>query len=507
MTSIPGYPGALALTAFLRMPLEAPLTALLLMALPPRFARPLAVPVTLVLAVILFLKLADLGTQAAFQRVFNPWLDLKMLRDGWDLLTRSTGKAGAWIALAALFAALAAILTGFYRAALRLAATDPGRFPLMVATLAVLCLAGFFPSPVTPQAAPYLSHRVRLIAQSIADISRFETELAAPLNWTGTQSAALEAMRGRDLVVIFVESYGRSAIEDDRYAPLIRPRLGGIDRQLDEAGLSAVSGWLTSPTAGGLSWLAHATMLSGLTIGNQARYDRLMRSERQSLNRLFSEAGWQSVAIMPAITRDWPESRWYGYDRLLSAGELGYRGLPFNWVTMPDQYTLSAFERLIRQRAHTAGKAVMAEIALISSHAPWTPVPEAVAWEAVGDGAIFTAQALAGDTPAKLWADPDRVRDHYIKTIDYSLEILGDYLTRFAGDGVFVILGDHQPAAIVTGANASRAVPVHVVTRDRRLIERLRQQDFGPSMLPAATQAERPMAELGQRLLAAMASR
>ena len=48
---------------------------------------------------------------------------------------------------------------------------------------------------------------------------------------------------------------------------------------------------------------------------------------------------------MPAITLPWPEADWFGYDRVLAARDLGYRGQPFNWVTMPDQFTLAAFER------------------------------------------------------------------------------------------------------------------------------------------------------------------
>ena len=45
---------------------------------------------------------------------------------------------------------------------------------------------------------------------------------------------------------------------------------------------------------------------------------------------------------MPAITLAWPEAGYFGYDRVLAAHDLGYRGLPFNWVTMPDQFTLAA---------------------------------------------------------------------------------------------------------------------------------------------------------------------
>jgi hypothetical protein len=168
---------------------------------------------------------------------------------------------------------------------------------------------------------------------------------------------------------------------------------------------------------------------------------------------------------------------------------------------MPDQYTLSAFERLGRDPARAAGEKVMAEIALISSHAPWTPVPRLIDWNAVGDGSIFNAQAESGDPPSVVWADPERVRRQYIQTIDYSLETLGSYMARFGKDAVFVILGDHQPAAIITGPNASRAVPIHVVSADRELIARFESEGFQPGMLPAAQTREWPMNAMRQVLI------
>jgi len=168
--------------------------------------------------------------------------------------------------------------------------------------------------------------------------------------------------------------------------------LGALGKACAEAlaGLGfKVTGWSRSPTMGGLSWLAHGTFLSGLWVDNQARYDRLMMSDRRSLNRLFREAGWRTAAIMPAITMDWPEGSYYGYDTIFASDDLGYQGKPFNWVTMPDQYTLVAFDRLVRHAGND--RPVMAEIALISSHAPWTPVPELIDWADVGDGRAFDA--------------------------------------------------------------------------------------------------------------------
>ncbi len=125
---------------------------------------------------------------------------------------------------------------------------------------------------------------------------------------------------------------------------------------------------------------------------------------------------------------------------------------------MPDQYTLSAFEALLPEDARDD----FLQIALISSHAPWVPVPQMIDWEDVGDGTVFDRWATSGDPPAVVWRDRDRVRDQYRMAVDYALEAALGYAARRADAPLFVILGDHQPAGFVAGIE-SRDVPVHLI--------------------------------------------
>lgn len=486
--NLPDRPGGLTLAAVSRQPLEVPLAGLALMLLPRRLAFAAAALSTVLVFVLLFLKLADTGVQMAFQRPFNPYLDIKMLGDGWNLLSGSIGTVAAGLAVALALAMLAALMGAFFWSAATIIRMRPPLRARALRAFAVLLAIGLVMMAAGGNAgfqSASLGERLKTVSRSIAGLSAFEAELVQPADLPPPERL-FARVRGRDVVLVFIESYGRSAIEDPRYAPLTGPRLEAVQAQLEGAGYAMASGWTRSPTVGGLSWLAHGTLLSGLWVDSQARYDLLMRSERPSLNRMFRDAGWQSVAVMPAITMDWPESAYYGYDKVLAAKDLGYTGKPFNWVTMPDQYTLSAFDRLARQPANAAGKPVMAEIALISSHAPWTPVPSLIDWEDAAEGSNFNAQAESGDSPAVVWADPERVRDHYIRTIDYALETLGSYIARSDGEALYVFLGDHQPAAIITGEGASRDVPVHVVSRDRELVARFLAQGFTPGMMPAA---------------------
>ncbi len=348
---------------------------------------------------------------------------------------------------------------------------------------------------VEAEAASYFVNRVAMVREAVADLTRFEDELKQDPVAAGQRFSALA---GTDIVLVFIESYGRSAIEDPRYAARISHRLNSVEEEIKAAGLEARSGWLTSPTVGGISWLAHGTLLSGLWVDNQGRYDRMITSERTSLNNLFRSSGWRTTAVMPAITLDWPEAGYFGYDSIHAAAGLGYRGKPFNWVTMPDQFTLEAFERLERPEGH---KPVMAEMALISSHAPWTPLPTLVDWDRIGDGTVFNAQAESGDPPSVVWADPNRVRSQYLTSIDYTLETLGSYMARYGRNTLFILLGDHQPASIVTGEGASRDVPMHIVTGNPDLLKRLGGWNWEKGMIPQPSTPVYRMDEFRQKLV------
>ncbi len=502
--ALPSNPQTFADLSDVRFPLEVAGLAFLASTMTGRFLALLRWSATLLAGAMLLLKLADLGTGIAFQRPFNPYLDVKILTDGWNLLSGAVGVreavgticAGllAWVLVIAL---LYWSLGGFRNLAAETRRRSAiGSGVVLLVGLTLLAVQDDRRNlGVEASTIPYIINRIEMVRESSADLDRFEGELARDGVSPGQHFSALSGM---DVVLVFVESYGRSAIEDPRYAVRVHDRLAAVERQIEASGLQARSGWLTSPTVGGLSWLAHGTLLSGLWVSNQSRYDRMITSERRSLNRLFRASGWRTAAVMPAITLDWPESAYFGYDRVHAAAGLGYKGKPFNWVTMPDQYTLAAFEKLERPQGH---QPVMAEIALISSHAPWTPIPSLVDWDKIGDGTIFNGQAESGDPASVIWADPERVRSQYAASIDYALETLGSYMARYGKNTLFILLGDHQPASIITGEGASRDVPVHIVAGNPEVLKRLDRWKWQPGMLPAKETPVYRMDEFRQKFV------
>jgi hypothetical protein len=255
---------------------------------------------------------------------------------------------------------------------------------------------------------------------------------------------------------------------------------------------------------GGQSWLARATLLSGLSIDTQGRYRALLASPRRTLMHLAAAAGWDTAVVAPAVTLPWPEASWFGYRRILAARDLGYAGPAFNWVTMPDQFTLAAVERLLLDPVPRPP--ILAEIALISSHAPWTPVPPMLPWPDLGDGRAFAAAAAPGDPPEVVWRDPDRVRDQYRQALGYALRAVAAFVAR-RGDRppLIVVLGDHPPAGFVSGDPASREVPLHLIG-PAPLLDRLAGWPRARGALPDPWLEAWPMEAFRDRFLAAFAA-
>jgi hypothetical protein len=315
----------------------------------------------------------------------------------------------------------------------------------------------------------------------------------------------LTGLRGKDVVLAFVESYGRSAVEDPRMATQVDAVLNAGTSSLKKAGYASRSGYLTSPTSGGGSVLAHATLLSGLWIDNRQRYKNLTTSNRLTLNQAFQRGAWRSVAVVPGVTQTWAEGNYFGYDKIYAEKDLGYRGPKFSWATMTDQYVLSAFEREEHSKPDHAP--ILAEIPLVSSHVPWAPIPSMIDWDAVGDGSVFGPMQAAGQSADDVWPDKTRIRAAYRQSIEYSLSTLISYVQKYGDDDlVMVFLGDHQPVELVTGKNPSKDVPITIVAKDPKVLDQIAGWGWTDGLKPAKDAPVWKMSDFRDKFLTAFGS-
>ncbi|MEQ6903778.1 CDP-alcohol phosphatidyltransferase family protein [Nocardioides sp. YIM 152588] len=480
----------------LRVPLEGMVLVVVAALLPARWAVRLGAAVGVLLAVVVPLKAVNVGFTLVLDRRFDVIGDWFYLGAALGVLADSTGRAVAVLLVAVVVALVLALLVLLPIATVRVARAAGRHRTRVVAVAAALTVgaaalsaAGVGPAPyhrsLTAASAGVVVDQAVGVRADLRDHGVFAAEISEDPMARVPPERLLSRLRGVDVLLVFVESYGRSALEDPELAPAVTAAVEAGDRRLRRAGYRARSGFLTSPTFGAASWLAHATLQSGLWVDGQRRYSQLLGSDRLTLTGAFGRAGWRTVFAVPSVTRGWTEGeRFYGFDRLYGAGDVGYRGPAFGYATMPDQYTLARFGAT--ELAPTDRPSVMAEIDLVSSHHPWAPLPRLVPWEEVGDGSVFDPMPAEGESAEEVLADPDRVRDAYARSVAYSVEAVTSFLAgRPADDLVVVMLGDHQPHHYVSGEDPGYDVPVSVIARDPRLLSAVAGWRWSAGLRPA----------------------
>ncbi|MEW2120192.1 sulfatase-like hydrolase/transferase [Streptomyces sp. NPDC005474] len=493
---LPATVDQLRLSAFLRLPAEAIVAAVVLLAMPRRPRVITAAGMGVFLGALTVVNLLDMGYVEFLGRHFNVMVDWVLLSDAQSYLTDSIGTLGSLATTLGVIVLVLLLLVGTGLATVRLSNllarhnASATKASLIAGTVWITCMSlGLTNFGGAPLASNHATAIVEAHVQRVGDTIRDEAvfrKLAKNDVFAKTPPGQLVPdLRGKDVIFTFIESYGRSAIEDPIMSPGVDRTLADQTQALTAAGFAAKSGWLTSATYGGSSWLGHSTFLSGLWISTQQRYRTLVDSNRLTLPEVFRRTGdYRVIGVMPGVQKSWPEAKFYGLEKNYAAKDLGYKGPKFSWSTMPDQYTLDAYQRL--EHGKKQAKPLMSEIILTSSHQPWAPLPKTVPQDQLGDGSVFNAIQKAGKDPKDVLYDATKAKEEYGKSIQYSVTSLINWLTKYGTDNtVLVFLGDHQPMARVSGSEASRDVPVSIVAKDPKMLAKVSDWNWTDGLRPA----------------------
>jgi phosphatidylglycerophosphate synthase len=504
----PIQPWRLTPGSFVRLPLEGVVVVALAVALPTRARRLVPWLIGPLLGVLVLIKLLDLGFFIAFDRPFNPVEDWSYLSIGVGTVRDTFGSRDAYLAVAAagLIGLTALVVPALAVGQLTRVAARHRRHSLQTVGVltAVWSLCWVFGVEVSgagiasTSAARLAVNEVHAVQADLRDQARFRALIARKDPYLNTPtSRLLKGLRGKDVLLVFVESYGKMAVQGTSFSPAIDAVVNGGTQQLQADGFSSRSGWLTSPTFGGGSWLPHSTLQSGIWVNSPSRYSALIASKRLTLTSAFGRAGWRTVADLPATHVSWPEGHsFYQYDKTLVEGRwevaqeswdrksLGYHGPGFGFSPMPDQYALQGLQKLELATRHRPP--VFSEIDLTSSHEPWTRIPPLISWNRLGNGSVFKRLAIdrTGLTDTQ---------QGYAKSIKYALSALYSFVERYGNKNtVLIVLGDHQPSRVI-GGQPGHEVPITIIAHDPRVISRLSSWGWTPGMLPSSTAPVWPM--------------
>jgi phosphatidylglycerophosphate synthase len=507
----PHHPSRITPGAFARLPLELLVVVALAVLLPATPRRVLAVALGAVLGVLVVVKILDIGFFAAFDRPFDPVDDWSQKGTAVETLRGTIGRAHADLAVAVVAVIGIALLALPVAALLRVTRLAAGQrswaLPVAAALGVVWVALRLLGAPVASTSAAALAvHEVRAVRAGLQEPKVLDREIADDRFRTTPGDRLLTGLRGKDVLLLFVESYGRVAVQGSSFSPRVNAVLDRGAAQLHAAGFSSRSAFLSSPTFGGISWLAHSTLQSGIRIDSQRRYDQLVKSDRFTLSQAFKRTGWRAIDDVPSNDRTWTEgSTFYHYDKVYDSRNVGYRGPRFGYPTMPDQYVLLALQRLELAKRHRPP--LFAEVDLVSSHVPWTSIPRLISWDDVGDGSIFNRVPAEVSPRSAIFSDPDRARAAYGHSIEYTLSAIVSFVRRYGDDDlVLVVLGDHQPATIITGQGASHDVPISVIAHDPKVMDRIDGWGWQDGMLPSPQAPVWPMDAFRDRFLTAFGS-
>ncbi|MEO0603463.1 MAG: sulfatase-like hydrolase/transferase [Myxococcota bacterium] len=369
--------------------------------------------------------------------------------------------------------------------------SDVGSRRLVTAIAGVAVVLGTMVSgPWTPRIVADLTESIALRSQVQAGLAS-RSELA-------TRSLTVRP----DVRLYVVESYGDVLLE----APIgdaHRALLAELDGPLRQAGWFVASGRAISPTHGGRSWLADATVLTGIEVARQATFGHVTRRGRDipSLPRFFAERGYATVLVRPK-DRARPGVRLvnhFGFETTVFHDELAYDGPAVGWGHVPDQFTVEVVERDVLA---AIDRPRFAFVHLATSHYPWGDPPplldDARDWQSAdGDrGPVIrdrTPLFALQMTLSRYRGSRRALRDRYGSDlgafqalVGYDLQLLAQTFAAPTRPTLMLWYGDHQPPFLAEGQPADSVV--HVLATDPEWLRPFLDDGFRTGLDPGPRQ-------------------
>ena len=431
-------------------------------------------------------RYADVTSPALYGRDVNLYWDLRFVPDVVSMVTRVlplwltvSASAAAVLAVAALYAI---VRWSFGRVALGVRSRTERRLILVMAIAAAMASAGLrasrgepFHSVFSPPVTRTYLRQATFIAEAVGGSKSLP---ASP-----SMDVDIARVQASDVFLVFIEAYGAASFERPAIAARLAASRQRLERAIRDTHRDVASAFVESPTFGGSSWLAHITLMSGVEVRDPDTNAQLMTQHRETVVRAFGRSGFRTVALMPGLRRSWPEGVFYGFDEIYGAERLAYRGPEFGWFAIPDQFSLERLDGI--EGARAGRQPLFVFFPTISTHFPFSPTPPYQPdWSRMDTQAPYDGPDLVrAYSRQPEWTD---LTDGYATAIAYDLDTMAGYLRLHAGRAlVMILIGDHQPAAAVSGEGAPWDVPVHVIASRSDVLDRLVAKGFRRGLTPA----------------------
>jgi hypothetical protein len=459
---------------------------------------------TAVFLLVVIGRYVEVTVPAWFGRKVNLYWDAQHLPTFLDVASQNYA---FWqlLAMALAFFAGLWLLTRLIRFSIEVLARHAAPYAIgspialvVTASLVVLVGASFFKVAaasryVSDPVFPVYKRQAHLLAAAFFP-DRFRSELPE----SPSLDSDLKLLRGAEVKVVFLESYGATTYERDDLFQAIHPGRQRLEQAARAQGREVLSTFVKAAAFGGASDLSHLSFLTGIDLTDPIRHDLLITTDRPTINETFERAGYRTIGLYPAMSWDWPEVSFYSFDHYHDAPSLDYRGPKLGLWWLPDQFSMARVDELYPPDQD--GKPRFIFFPTITTHIPFRPTPPYQPdWSRVTSDKPYSDEAT--DRAMNDEIDWHGLFQGYINTFEYTFKWLAGYQSLpQARESVLILLGDHQPAGGITGPDATWNVPVHVITSNKVLAERLRLEGFKDGMNPPQVSIGH-VSELSQILL------
>lgn len=448
--------------------------------------RWLSIHLAIAVTVLAIGRYWDVTVNAVFGRDISLYWDIqegaRLLAVAIDAVDRATMFAALLLALVAAIALFGAIFTlthTIVRSA-REALSSPAAMVTtgLAAALVIANLVGVqatWPYVSKPILSDYVG-QIRLIWTAASNDRLAQTLPASP-----PMSADFSVLAQADVKVVFLESYGVATYDIEIIRQAVAPSREAFSKAVASHGLDVVSALVTPPTFAGGSGLSHMSLLAGIDTTDPFSYHLLLRSDRPTLLSAFRQHGYETIGVGLYSGRT-PESGFYRFDHLYGAHDLQYGGPDVGLWKVPDQFAMARVAQWHPPASEGPSRFVF--FPTLASHLPFSPTPPVQNdWLALTGPTLTQPQAsdIHDETPV----DWNNLGPAYGRSLAYTFDWLSSFLGQEHPRGcVLILIGDHQPMSSVSGPDAAWEVPVHIVTDNTKILERLKAAGFVAGINP-----------------------
>ncbi|VWX34183.1 sulfatase-like hydrolase/transferase [Limnobacter sp. 130] len=297
-----------------------------------------------------------------------------------------------------------------------------------------------------------------------------------------TDAPVLGALNKRDVHMIFLETYGAVLYDQKDSSAAVAQTRAQLEKSILASGRNVVSAFYVSPTIGGASDLAHLSVLSGIDLKDSRKHDVLLTTERPTLLDVFEREGYETFGLYHSVGWEWVERAFYSFDQYIDGPALNYEGPAFGFWKIPDQFAAARVDQLYPR--NESAKPRFTFFPTISSHFPFHQVPPYQSdWKKLlGPQPFDAAEAARAQAEPVNW---EYMKPDYLRTINYTNTWLAGYFSQpEPRETVYVMIGDHQPTGSVSREPTPWDVPVFIVSKDSRLLDRFRAMGFTNGLTP-----------------------